>query len=358
MRFHLIITLFYSLFFSACQETKAPYLAPLMEVEEFHFPEVSIRALAAINDSTLWFAGSKGTWGYTEDAGQTWIVDTLRIPGSTPELRSIKITPNGNVYVVNIMSPASVYRSSNKGETWEQVYTDVDTNAFFDAVNFWDDQNGILLGDAQNNCFHIAITRDGGNTWSRLNCDSLPATLDNENPFAASNTNIAIQGNSAWIGTGGKDQARAFYSTNRGQNWRVTPTPIIAGKQMTGIYSVDFLNDQMGVAAGGDWDSVNLACTNLALTKDGGKTWTKMNNTHNDGYISCVQWIPETDGQFVFTLSGRARGGESSMNLYHVESDQWTSFPNSKNYLSAQFSSKNTVWISGKEWIGRLKIMY
>ena len=227
MRFHLIISLFTTLIFSACNDSKPTYTALKLQIEEFQFPEVSIRALVAVNDSTVWFAGSKGVWGYTEDHGKSWVVDTLRIPGSQPEIRSIQITPNGNVYLVNIMKPAGVYRSTNKGSTWQQLYMDADSNAFFDAVNFWDDQNGILLGDAQNNCFHIAITNDGGNTWNKIKCNELPPTLDNENPYAASNTNIAIQGNSAWIGTGGKDKARVFYTTDQGKNWSVSALSLI-----------------------------------------------------------------------------------------------------------------------------------
>ena len=358
MRFHLIICLFTTLIISGCGEIPPSSTALTLELREHQFPEVSIRALAAVNDSTLWFAGSKGVWGYTEDAGNSWVVDTLKISDHIPEIRSIKITPNGTIYLVNIMKPAAVYRSTNKGSTWEQVYMDADSNAFFDAVNFWDDQNGILLGDAQNNCFDLAITHDGGNTWNKIACNDLPPTLDNENPFAASNTNIAIQGKSAWIGTGGKDKARVFYTSNQGKNWSVNPTSVISGRQMTGIYSVDFLNESTGIAAGGDWDSVNLACTNIALTTDGGATWNKFNNAQNEGYISCARWIPDTEGQFIYTLSGRARGGESSMAIYSFETDLWASFPNPKNYLSAQFSSKNTVWISGKEWIGRVRIKY
>ncbi len=358
MRLSLILALFSWLFFYSCKFSKTEIVDPQIEIIDFEFPGISIRALQVINDSCVWFAGSKGTWGYTSDGGENWYVDTLRIPGAVPELRSIKVTANGNIFLVNIMNPASVYRSINKGNSWQLVYTDTSKIAFFDAVNFWNDETGIILGDAHNNCFHLAVTRDGGKSWKRLICDSIPPALTDENPFAASNTNIALAGNSVWIGTGGKSQSRVIFSTNHGKQWQVAATPIISGEQMTGIYSVDFLDSNTGVIAGGNWDSVSYSCINLALTKNGGQTWKSLPNEGNSGFISCVQWIPEQNGQYLFSLSGRARGGNSLMALFDFKTHEWISFPNEKNYLSIRFASPNIAWVSGNGFIGKMELTY
>lgn len=358
MRLSLIISLFIFFIYSSCYSQKNEKSGPNITVTDFEFPGISIRAIQVMNDSTLWFAGSKGTWGYTIDNGRNWHIDTLHIPNAKPELRSIKVTENGHIFLVNIMNPAGVYRSMDMGNSWQTVYIDTSKSAFFDAVNFWNNELGILLGDAKNKCFHLAVTKDGGNTWQKVACEAIPSTLESENPFATSNTNIAIAGNSVWLGTGGKSQARVFYSSNHGKEWQVTQTPIISGEQMTGIYSIDFLDAKMGVVAGGNWDSVNFACTNLAWTKNGGKTWKPLPNEGNNGYISCVQWIPETTGKYLFSISGRARGGQSSMALYNFTTHKWTSFANEKNYISIRFSSKRKAWVSGNGFIGKLELTY
>ena len=95
----------------------------------------------------------------------------------------------------------------------------------------------------------MATTKDGGETWQKLDSNNIPKSLENEAPFAASNTNIESQGDSVWIVTGGS-QARVLFSADRGENWTVQKTPMISGKTMTGIYSVDFYDHLNGVIIG------------------------------------------------------------------------------------------------------------
>jgi hypothetical protein len=109
-----------SLFLLGC--TKAPNNHPSsFQITDFSFPGVTIRAIHVVNDSTIWFAGSLGVWGYTSNGGKSWEIDTLRIANSIPELRSIKITPNGNIFLVNVSQPAAIFKSENNGESWANM---------------------------------------------------------------------------------------------------------------------------------------------------------------------------------------------------------------------------------------------
>ena len=324
-----------------------------LEITEFNFPETTIRALEVVNDSTVWFAGSNGYWGYTLNNGKNWTTTQFKIDSIIPEFRSISINSNGDIFLVSIVKPAAIYKSSNMGKSWKTVYSANDTNAFFDAIKFFDNKNGILLGDAINNCFHVAITNDGGNTWERINCTSLPKALANENPFAASNTNISVYGTHAWFSTGGQSKSRVYHTADLGKTWEVFNSPITRGGVMTGIYSVQFNDSLHGVIAGGDWNNVDDIDSSMSYTNDGGKTWST--DAFTDGFTSCIQFIPETNGTELFKLKGRARGGKSSMGYSNNNGRSWQYFP-STNYLSIQFSSKNIAWISGKEKIGRMVI--
>src|SRR6185503_17756335 len=66
----------------------------------------SIRALEVLNDSAVWFAGSNGIYGFTDDAGMTWTIDTLTIDSFIPEFRSIAILNDHTELLMNIGSPA------------------------------------------------------------------------------------------------------------------------------------------------------------------------------------------------------------------------------------------------------------
>ena len=321
-----------------------------ISLTEYSIPGTNIRALAVLNDSTVWFAGSNGKWGFTENNGKDWKLDSLTFGDKPLHFRSIVVNPNGAFFLVSITNPAVVFKSADKGENWKVVYTDTTKNAFFDAIDFWDNQNGLLLGDVQNGCFHFAVTNNGGDTWQKVDCSDIPIALSEENPFAASNTNIALSGKHAWIGTGGKSGARVYHTPNFGKTWEVQNTSVVFGKTMTGIYSIDFYNDLMGIVAGGNWDSVAEKTTNMAITKDGGQTW---NALENSAYVSCVQFIPGGKGKEVFALSGRMRDGESSMRFSGDGGQTWQFFAN-ENYVSLKFANKNVAWISGKEKIAKL----
>jgi hypothetical protein len=76
-----------------------------------------------------------------------------------------------------------------------------------------------------------------------------------------------------WFATGGR-AARVFHSTDRGQTWQVTDTPIFHGPDSAGIFSIAFRDAAHGVIAGGDYQHPDRDGPNLAFTTDGGKTWT------------------------------------------------------------------------------------
>src|SRR5690606_19223130 len=108
---------------------------------------------------------------------------------------------------LSIASPAVLYKIGYNGTeatNIEEVYKESGPEVFYDAMKFWNDEEGIAIGDPTNNCMSVIITRDGGNTWNKVSCENLPKVEKGEAAFAASNSNIAIFGDNAWVATGGK----------------------------------------------------------------------------------------------------------------------------------------------------------
>lgn len=135
----------------------------------------------------------------------------------------------------------------------------------------------------------------------KLDCSLLPATFEGEAAFAASNTNIAVIDNHVWLASG-SEKARIFHSSDKGTSWEVFNTPFIQGGKMTGIFSIDFYDMNLGVAFGGDWDNQSNNFSNKAITKDGGKSWRLINDGRDPGYRSCVQFIPNTSGNGMIAI--------------------------------------------------------
>lgn len=153
--------------------------------------DCSIRALGLENDSTCWFAGTKNKFGYTNDFGNTWKENVIKYDTFDLEFRSISITTN-SVFILSVGTPALLFKIDKKTLNYKLVYKETEEKAFYDSMQFWDDENGIAVGDPIENCLSVIITKDGGNTWNKVACEILPLAVEGEAAFAASNTNISL----------------------------------------------------------------------------------------------------------------------------------------------------------------------
>ena len=218
---------------------------------------------------------------------------------------------------------------------------------FYDALQFFDDGlHGIAVGDPTEDCPSIILTFDGGNSWGKISCADLPTFEDGEAFFAASNTNIKTVGSSVWIVSGGK-KSRVLKSEDFGKTWQIFDTPIIQGKGPQGLYSIDFYDENNGIAIGGDYSKPNENKANKAITKDGGKTWTLIADNQNPNYKSCVQYVPNTNGKEVFAV------GKTGVSYSNDSGNTWTDV-SKEGYYTIQFVDKNTAWLSGAQKIGKL----
>jgi hypothetical protein len=146
---------------------------------------------------------------------------------------------------------------------------------------------------------------------------ALPPALENEGAFAASGTNIAVFGNSyAWIGTGAAVKARVLRTTDRGLTWKISLTPLTAGSS-AGIFSVAFRDAQHGVIVGGDYQKEGEAVDNLAVTSDGGATWTLVKGL--SGFRSAVAYLPGSLSLIAVGPLGADYSNDDGSNWLHLE---------------------------------------
>jgi photosystem II stability/assembly factor-like uncharacterized protein len=253
-----------------------------------------LRGLSVLDAQHAWASGSGGTVVRTRD-GDRW--ETLSPPAGGEKLDFRDVESLGGEVVV-LMSAgtgdaARIYRSIDGGATWTLADTNPDKDGFYDALAFWDRQNGLVMGDPVSGRFVVRVTSDGGATWRVPENFSMPAALSNEGAFAASGTCLfALRGGQdAWFVTGGASVARVFHSRDRGRTWTVAETPAPKGNASSGLFSVAFLDARRGFAAGGDYKQPDFKGVNGIRTEDGGATWTPAPLSAT-GFYSAVVPIP------------------------------------------------------------------
>ena len=253
---------------------------------------VRLRGVSAVSERVAWASGAGSTVLRTADGGQTW--QKLTVTTDALDFRDVDAIDAQTAYVLAIGNgPASrIYKTTDAGKTWTLQFKNEDEKAFLDAMSFWDANHGIVFGDSVDGHLYIMTTADGGRVWSHVPAANLPRAMENEGAFAASGTNIAVFGTShAWIGTGASAKARVLRTADRGLTWQVAETPLAAGPS-AGIFSIAFRDAKHGIIVGGDYRKEQEAVDNLAVTSDGGVTWTLVKGL--SGFRSVVRYVPGT----------------------------------------------------------------
>jgi photosystem II stability/assembly factor-like uncharacterized protein len=306
--------------------------------------KINIRTLN-IDANKIWFAADKNRYGYYDLAKKESHIKTID-HSKTLEFRSSAITPN-HFLVLSTVSPALMYQIDKDNGATKLVFQNHHEKAFYDSLQFWNEKEGIAVGDPIDNNFSIVITKDGGATWTEVPKDSFPKSKEGEGAFAASNTTIVIQGKHTWIVSGGKN-ARIFYSSNKGKSWRAYETPMIQGQSMTGIFSAAFYNSKIGCIAGGNYEIPNQNFGNKATTTTAGKTWQLMAEKEGPGYISCVQYMPKSLGKKLLTV------GATGIHFSKNGGESWQQISKDPTLFTLRFLNTNTAIAAGKNKIIRI----
>jgi len=323
-----------------CVETKTQVPFATVDIETIYQDSIHIRAIDIVGN-TLRYAGTKGTFGNIDLLSGKVMEGVEKYHTSIPEFRSIAHTSD-DFFMLSIGNPALLYKTGEGGKM-DLVYMEEGDGVFYDAMGFWNDDEGIAIGDSVDGCLSIITTRDGGQNWEKKICADLPKPIDDEGAFAASNTNIKTIGNNTWIAT----TKRIIYSSDTGKTWETATVPIDTSKPTSGVYSIDFYDENIGIAFGGDYTNPAESKNNKAMTKDGGKTWHSIGNGTSPGYRSCVQFIPNSGGKGIVALGfeGVDYSNDMGATWQHLSDE---------SFYTLRFKNDSTAYAAGKHRIAKL----
>ncbi|UKM64717.1 oxidoreductase [Flavobacteriaceae bacterium GSB9] len=297
---------------------------------------LNVRAIE-LGDETgnLFFATSNGDLGFTNEKAIYY-----PIPVSDSLELNFRAVAHG--FVITIGSPTFIFKIQK--DSIKIVYQENHPKTFYDSMDFWNNHEGIAIGDSTDGCLSIIVTRDGGDTWTKLPCNQLPKGLDNEGAFAASDTNIAIIGESTWVAT---TAGRVYYSPDKAKTWQVFDTPIVKEKETEGIYSIDFYDELNGFAIGGDYTNPDANAANKIKTTDGGKTWHLVAQNQNPGYRSCVQYVPNGNAKELVAV------GFKGIDFSNDSGGSWKHLSD-EGFYTIRFLNDSVAYVAGAGRISKL----
>ncbi len=302
--------------------------------------KTSLRGLSVVDDRVIWVSGSNGMVGKSVDSGHTWKWITVKGFEKT-DFRDIEAFDETSAVIMGVAEPAYILRTTDAGETWKIVYENKTKGMFLDAMEFWNINSGIVVGDPINNKLFIARTFDGGNSWRDIPAANYPLTDSGEAMFASSGTNVRkLTQQEAVIVTGGL-RSRLLIKNKQ------IDLPVLQGKQSTGANSIAIKNKKIMIVVGGDFNTKDSSTGNCVITTDGGNTW-RLPATAPHGYRSCVEYIDKKK----WICSGL-----SGIDLSNDEGTNWQWISKESFHVCRKAKNGKAVFLAGTGGkIGKLAI--
>ncbi|MCT2560587.1 WD40/YVTN/BNR-like repeat-containing protein [Chryseobacterium herbae] len=307
--------------------------------------KISIRALE-VDGGKVWYSGTDSKFGFV-DLKNVKNQKQIRLSEKKLQFRTLAQDKN-SFYAINIESPAYFFKIDKKSLTSETVFTDTVKTAFYDAFHFVNDKLAYTFSDAdKDNMLKLAVYKDG--KWSMFKNNIQLNT--GEAAFAASNTNIASTKKYLWIATGGKS-SRILRLNFKTEEIETFNTPFIQGESSQGMYSIDFYDDNFGVAVGGDYTKQDANVNNIATTNDGGKSWQIQASGQNAGYTTCVKIKPGSRGKEMISV------GDQHISYSSDFGKTWKKISDEKGFFVCSWIDGNTVVFAGKDRISLMRLKF
>ena len=218
------------------------------------------------------------------DSGDNWI------QRQTPEFRAgTDLCVYNKEKIWFCTGDGKIYHSSDGGSHWVLQYEDLTNQSFFDFVKFFDELNGVVIGDAAFNSGEPAPvfkTTDGGNNWLNVNDSSLinEYSRDQFHTFSFPSVDVGYFYGSA--------NDHLYKTIDGGSNWEIVPLPV----EVTDIFMLKFYDEEIGMFVADNGPDTDY----IYRTIDGGENWQKLNLESNTVHHD-IEFLPGKPDSVWFT---------------------------------------------------------
>ena len=277
--------------------------------------------------------------GVTSNGGDNWttrLVSNIPTSGMISDLYGFDANKAFIVTAPISGSTANgLWKTTNGGDSWTKQTGVFSSASFGNIVHFFNNTNGLVIGDPVNNKYEMYKTTDGGNTWTTLTTAPVPLTAE-EYGYVGGRASF---GEHLWLTS---NTGRILHTANQGATWDSYFAPIddFAGADSNGTMAFSSATYGLLVDNNG-W---------LWYTEDGGESWDIKDAVNY--YNGDVKYIPGTTNSFVTTGISTAStlglgtaystdGGDTWENIDSEQQRGSIGVLNSSTMYVGQFTSDN-----------------
>jgi len=289
----------------------------------------SAHSNAATFESYVWVCGYGGTVLRSTNNGVSWVsVGGNGIPTTTLLINIVSLDQNTAVTAGYVGANTFVYRTSNGGANWTQVFTE--SNGFINAICFMPStSNGFIMGDPVGGRWSLWKTSNGGVNW-----DSSGLYLQQVGSEAGWNNSLWCFDNRIWFGT---NNTKIYYSTNFGSSWTAQATTGSVNSYAVWFYRLT--GGDEGLTGG----------TALLRSSNYGTNWTSQTSigSGNFGGITGGPNIITDAKDFIYTFYIR------SSNIIYTSSNNGTNWFSQYTAPTGTYRYIGTDYYATKFWAVR-----
>ncbi len=297
-----------------------------------------VSAIAIVDNNTAWGLGYDGsvtaanfqTFTKTTNAGATWSSGNINV-GNTNYLISDLTAVSGTTAWITATpttggNGGGVWKTTNSGATWTKQTTASfnSTASFANTIHFWDENNGVAMGDPTGTLFEIYTTSNGGTNWTKLTAASVAPSVTDEYGYVHLKE---VSGDNIWFGT---SAGRIFKSANKGVTWTAVSTPLtdFGGTTASGKIALKDANTAWVLSSTGT----------VYSTTNGGTTWNTVSTVTQ---ASDITYVPGTTSTLIAVGNGTTTSGSS---LSTNGGSTWTTIESINGLVSVAALNASTIF--------------
>lgn len=302
----------------------------------FTIATTGINNISIVDNNVAWALGYDGspteanyqTFSRTTNSGTTWTAGSINVGNANYIISDLTAVSGTTAWVTATPTAGGngggVWKTTNSGSTWtKQTSASFSSSASFaNTIHFWDDNNGVAMGDPTGTLFEIYTTTNGGTNWTKLTSASVAPAINDEYGYVHLKE---VAGDNIWFGT---SAGRIFKSANKGANWTVVSTPISDFGSTTSSGKIA-LKD-----ANTAWILSDLGT--VYSTTNGGTNWTTLPTTL--AQASDITYVPGTTSTLIAV--GNGTGSSVSFN----GGTTWTTIESTSTMVSVAALNTSTVF--------------
>ena len=271
----------FSSFFTVLLFLQFTAIAQYGWVEQISGTDANLNSVFFLDSLNGWIVGFDSTILKTSSGGENW----LNIPSgfSNYDYEDILFTSDSIGWIVGGDGyDGVILYTSDTGQTWSK--RGGDNLRYLNAITFVNNKVGYVCGGASFPSAGIILkTVDQGVTWDTIYITNYPAgdglyDID----FVNQDVGWAVGGDIGWSSIIKK-------TTDAGRTWLTQIPPI----SYWAFFSCDFISEDEGWIGANKWD---YPCDAMLYTKDGGSSWTNQLLPDSNSYISSIFFIDESTG--------------------------------------------------------------